>query len=215
MADCRPYKFMALTREFLINRKSCCNNGCKNCPYKINKPNKIMKKEIVEYDSYHAKGSKWNQNPNMNYRYMECKKCGNYSVTGEDATAVTCADCVKDMVEPPIIARRRDPDDMKPKGWHFMKEYVDKRGNVFYRGVEQPDLKGTLKETIIQVKTKVGKKDKEKYKWLAAGKIGMLKKKLKKQRWKKDKLAVEREIKYFTRIVKGRFPKDYLERLYE
>ena len=64
-------------------------------------------------------------------------------------------------------------------------------------------------------KKKKTRKDKEKYKWLAAGKIGVLKKKLKKQRWKKDKLAVEREIKYFTRIVKGRFPKDYLERLYE
>jgi ribosomal protein S27E len=173
------------------------------------------KKEVVVYDSYHAKGTRWNQNPTQTYRYMECKKCGTYSVTGEEATAVTCSTCVMAMVEPPVIINRRSADDMKPRGWHFMKEYIDKQGNVFHRGVEQPGLKGTLKETVIQVKTKIGKKDKEKYKWLAAGKIGVLKKKLKKQRWKKDKLAVEREIKYFTRIVKGRFPKDYLERLYE
>ncbi len=173
------------------------------------------KKEEVVYDSYHAKGAKWNQNPIQTYRYMECKECGTYSVCGEEATAVTCSDCVQGMVEPPIITQRRSKEDMKPRGWHFMKEYIDKQGNVFYRGVEQPKLKGTLPETVIQVKVKITKKDKEKYKWLAASKIGGLKKKLKTLRWKKDKLAVERDIKYFTRIVKGRLPKDYMERLYE
>ena len=28
--------------------------------------------------------------------------------------------------------------------WHFMNEYVDKDGNVFHKGKEQPELKGTL-----------------------------------------------------------------------
>lgn len=35
-------------------------------------------------------------------------------------------------------------DDKKPRGWHFMKEFVDKSGNVYYKGVEQPELKNTL-----------------------------------------------------------------------
>ena len=172
-------------------------------------------KEVIVYDSYRAKGTKWNESPTQTYRYMECKKCGDYTQVGEDATAVTCSHCVNEMVEPPVIIQRRKKEDLKPRGWHFMKEYVDKKGNVFHRGVEQPKLKGTLEETVIQVKVKVSKKEKEKYKWLAAGKIGKLKKKLKTLRWKKDKRLVERDIKYFTRIVKGRLPKDYLERLYE
>jgi uncharacterized membrane protein len=35
-------------------------------------------------------------------------------------------------------------NDKKPRGWHFMKEFVDKSGNVYYKGVEQPELKNTL-----------------------------------------------------------------------
>jgi len=35
-----------------------------------------------------------------------------------------------------------------------MKEFVDKDGTVFHKGVEQPDLKGTLEPTIV-IRTKV------------------------------------------------------------
>ena len=38
----------------------------------------------------------------------------------------------------------------RPAGWHFMNEYVDKDGNVFHKGKEQPDLKGTLKPTKVK-----------------------------------------------------------------
>jgi hypothetical protein len=34
-----------LSREFLLNRGHCCNNGCKNCPYK---EKKNMKERIKE-----------------------------------------------------------------------------------------------------------------------------------------------------------------------
>lgn len=27
-------KFCVFTKEFLLNRGYCCNNKCKNCPYK-------------------------------------------------------------------------------------------------------------------------------------------------------------------------------------
>ena len=30
-----------LSKEFLLNRGFCCNNGCKNCPYKINEMIKL------------------------------------------------------------------------------------------------------------------------------------------------------------------------------
>ncbi len=38
----------------------------------------------------------------------------------------------------------------RPSGWHFMNEFVDKDGNVFHKGVEQPKLKGTLKPTKVK-----------------------------------------------------------------
>ena len=38
----------------------------------------------------------------------------------------------------------------RPAGWHWMAEFVDKDGNVFHKGVEQPKLKGTLKPTKVK-----------------------------------------------------------------
>ena len=46
----------------------------------------------------------------------------------------------------------------RPAGWHFMNEFVDKDGNVFHKGKEQPDLKGTLKPTKVEVKKKKTKR---------------------------------------------------------
>jgi hypothetical protein len=37
----------------------------------------------------------------------------------------------------------------KPRGWHLMAEFVDSEGNVFHKGVEQPQLKGTIPPTKI------------------------------------------------------------------
>ena len=95
-----------------------------------------------------------------------------------------------------------------------MAEYVDSEGNVYHKGVEQPNLYGKLDATVIEAKKRVSKKDKEKYKWLAASKISKLKKELAKTRWKKDKKVITKQITYFSRIVKGKLPTDYLERLY-
>jgi hypothetical protein len=38
----------------------------------------------------------------------------------------------------------------RPAGWHWMNEFVDKKGNVFHKGKEQPELKGTLKPTKVK-----------------------------------------------------------------
>ena len=145
---------------------------------------------------------------------MECKKCGNFSHCSEDTTAVTCNICTMENLEPPIIKQPKSERITRPKGWHFMSEYVDVDGNVYHKGEEQPSLYGKLEPTVIVAKTRVSKKDKQKYKWLAAEKMGKLKKVLAKTRWKKDKKVIMKDIKYFTRIVKGKLPADYLERLY-
>ena len=49
----------------------------------------------------------------------------------------------------------------RPPGWHFMNEFVDKDGNVFHKGVEQPKLKGTLKPTKVKPKKKPKRRSKE------------------------------------------------------
>ena len=37
----------------------------------------------------------------------------------------------------------------KPRGWHFRDVFVDVEGNVYYKGIEQTELKGTLEPTIL------------------------------------------------------------------
>jgi hypothetical protein len=46
------------------------------------------------------------------------------------------------------------PKTGRPAGWHFMNEFVDKDGNVFHKGKEQPELKGTLEPTIVKPRKK-------------------------------------------------------------
>jgi len=46
----------------------------------------------------------------------------------------------------------------RPSGWHFMKEFVDKDGKVFHKGVEQPKLFGTLPATKVKPKKKPAKR---------------------------------------------------------
>ena len=109
-----------------------------------------MKKEKITYHSFI-------ENKN---RYMQCKKCFEYTKTSEDSISVTCGRCTA------VININKYPDTLpksfkpsgKPPGWHFMKEFVDKDGNVFHKGVEQPDLKGTLKPTKIKVTKRKKKK---------------------------------------------------------
>ena len=49
----------------------------------------------------------------------------------------------------------------RPAGWHFMNEFVDKDGNVFHKGKEQLNLKGTLPPTKITPKKKTKRRTKE------------------------------------------------------
>lgn len=94
------------------------------------------------------------------YKALACKKCGVDQDVPEDTKAVTCWKCVQSMVDPPKGHIPYDPvtrtfqvetrDKVaKPRGWHLKEEFVDKEGNVFYKGIEQPNLKGTIKPTKV------------------------------------------------------------------
>ena len=94
-------------------------------------------------------------------RYMMCN-CGTYISVGENATGVVCGTCTNRnmMMKFPELheGKPKRKSTGRPAGWHFMKEFVDKDGNVFHKGKEQSDLKGTLSPTIIKPKKKPTKR---------------------------------------------------------
>ena len=86
-------------------------------------------------------------------KLLDCHKCGRWVEVDTNAHKVTCAYCVQLAVGFPEDIKKPKPSG-RPAGWHWMKEFVDKDGTVFHKGVEQPDLKGTLEPTIV-IRTKV------------------------------------------------------------
>ena len=88
-------------------------------------------------------------------RYMECKVCqSEYIQVDEDTAAITCSKCVlkKTLALKPMdeFFAKQHKKTGRPAGWHFMNEFVDNDGNVFHKGKEQPELKGTLKPTKVK-----------------------------------------------------------------
>ena len=86
-------------------------------------------------------------------------------------------------LEEMIPSLRKKVSTGRPPGWHFMNEFVDKKGNVFHKGKEQPELKGTLKPTKVKQRKKKKKltADEKLYKEL--------------NKWKKRKKAKRRAKK--------------------
>ena len=109
-----------------------------------------MVKQKQEWISFHEDGK----------RYMQCKVCkSEYVQTSEDVVAVTCSRCVQRLClkHTPLedmIPSLKKKITGRPAGWHWMTEFVDKKGNVFHKGKEQPELKGTLKPTKVKPRKK-------------------------------------------------------------
>ena len=93
--------------------------------------------------------------------YMDCKITGEpvrnvgtdaVSVIGNRALTIRMYKMFPETMEKVVKTKSG-----RPAGWHWMSEFVDKDGNVFHKGVEQPKLKGTLPPTKVKrakVKTK-------------------------------------------------------------
>ena len=96
--------------------------------------------------------------------YMDCK------ITGEPVRNVS-TDAVSVIGNSALtgLLHKKFPETDKqvykptgrPAGWHFMNEFVDKDGNVFHKGKEQPKLKGTLPPTKVTPKKKTKRRTKE------------------------------------------------------
>ena len=119
--------------------------------------------------------------------YMDCKITGDpvpnvstdsVSVIGSRALMGKMCKLFPDVTKPSYKPTGR------PAGWHFMKEFVDKDGNVFHLGKEQPKLKGTLPPTKVKPKKKTTKRRTKEQILLAraAEKKAALKKAVKKQK---------------------------------
>ncbi len=97
-----------------------------------------------------AKQMKYHQYVENGQLHMACKNnCGNYEIVGDETVATTCWSCVLQVVGMPKEPKSKQSTG-RPAGWHFMNEFVDKDGNVFHKGKEQPKLKGTLPPTKVK-----------------------------------------------------------------
>tara|TARA_A100001515_G_scaffold137266_1_gene129719 strand:- start:781 stop:1251 length:471 start_codon:yes stop_codon:yes gene_type:complete len=127
--------------------------------------------------------------------YMDCK------YTGEPVRNVSTD--VKYVIGPKALQAKmykKFPESMdvafkpsykptgRPAGWHWMAEFVDKDGNVFHKGVEQPKLKGTLPPTKV-------KKPKKKAKRRTRDEILVAKHKEKMAAQRKQKRELAKELK--------------------
>ena len=96
--------------------------------------------------------------------YMDCKITGEpVRNVGTEATSVIGSRAVIARIHQ-MFPEQDKPKRVKtgrPSGWHFMNEFVDKDGNVFHKGKEQPNLKGTLPPTKIKPKKKAKRRSKE------------------------------------------------------
>ena len=100
-----------------------------------------------------------------NVPYMDCKITGEpvrnvgtdvVSVIGNRALTIRMYKMFPETIEKAVKVKTG-----RPAGWHFMNEFVDKDGTVFHKGVEQPDLKGTLKPTKVKPKKKAKRRSQE------------------------------------------------------
>ena len=108
----------------------------------------MKKKDYSKYHSFIEDGQK----------YLQCCRCMKHRPVDMETAKVTCSRCVV------IIDIAKFPDTLpkswkkkttgRPPGWHWMNEFVDKDGNVYLKGKEQPELKGTLKPTKVKPRKK-------------------------------------------------------------
>ena len=90
--------------------------------------------------------------------YMDCKVTGEpVANVSEEAVSVIGSRAVMGMVGMPDEPKQKVSTG-RPAGWHFMNEFVDKDGNVFHKGKEQPKLFGTLKPTKVKPPKKKAKR---------------------------------------------------------
>ena len=113
-------------------------------------------------------------------------RCKEWVEVNIDTTATLCHRCVNKTVGPPEM-RGGYKSTGRMRGWQFMKEFVDSEGNVFYKGIEQPKLKGTLTPTEPKPeKKKLSKNEKNELRDKILQQMIFVRGELKSAKFKKD-----------------------------
>ncbi len=131
-------------------------------------------------------------------------RCNRWTRVTANTTSVLCSFCTCKTVPPPEI-RKGYVSKGRPRGWQFMKEFVDKDGNVFHKGVEQTKLKGTRPVTKIepkQSKRKLSKGEKANLEQSILQQMAMVRGQVKKARFKKDIKSGQSQLKRLERQLK-------------
>ena len=105
---------------------------------------KVIKMKYKQTNEYKEKG----------VRYMRCQSGCCYISVADSAVAVRCSREVNNVIAKMFPEKPKRVRTGRPSGWHFMAEFVDKDGNVFHKGVEQPKLYGSLEPTKVKAKKK-------------------------------------------------------------
>jgi len=99
-----------------------------------------------------------------NNRYMKCQNsieggkyfkgqiCNEYVKVSERTYSVLCPHCTQQVVDPPaekLLSSVTKEKSIYPRGWKFMRIFVDKDYNVYHKGIEQPELFNTLQPTDL------------------------------------------------------------------
>lgn len=128
---------------------------------------------------------------------VPCKRCSQ-PVKAAAGTIITCWQCMMELTEDSV------PKSVKksvgyPRGWKFMKEFVHANGTVYFKGVEQPKLKGTKKATPIKKPKKVtdtrSKARREEDRLANLAEISKLKKQLKTAKTATKRKKIQAQIK--------------------
>ena len=130
-------------------------------------------------------------------------RCNEWAPGSADATAVLCYRCVSQTVGPPQI-KGGYVSKGRPRGWQFMKEFVDPQGNVFHKGKEQPQLKGTMEPTKVDKtpKKKLSKQEKHDLRDQILQQMAMVRGELKNAKWKKDLRSGTTKLRRLERQLK-------------
>ena len=138
---------------------------------------------------------------------LECTRCGGFTkVSGIEVVSITCHECVNEMMrefDAPLLRKKKQVlAQGYPRGWRFMKEFVHTDGTVYFKGVEQPELKGTKEVTIIAAKPKKTKAQKKQEKENALIQLAKLKSALKKTIKKGEAKKLQTQIKKLEKQIK-------------
>lgn len=132
-------------------------------------------------------------------KILDCTRCGLEDKVSAETVSFICSYCVIEILEPVKSTTKKKLG--YPKGWRFMKEFVHANGTVYFRGVEQPTLKGTCEPTPIIEKPRVTKKEKAEQILTLLEEYNFLKSKLKTEKNKTTRKKIENRLNRISKLI--------------